>query len=114
MIVSGNQYCGFIQIDEDELDVEVNHQDVIAHSKEITSLVKINEEVMATYSNEDKMVKVWRINGEGVTCLNEVQLKHKAISIQYDNMTKTLAVMDTECNIGIFQKDYSGEEEQIV
>ena len=72
MIVSGNQYCGFIQIDEDELDVEVNHQDVIAHSKEITSLVKINEEVMATYSNEDKMVKVWRINGEGVTCLNEV------------------------------------------
>ena len=92
----------------------MNHQDVIAHSKEITSLVKINEEVMATYSNEDKMVKVWRINGEGVTCLNEVQLKHKAISIQYDNMTKTLAVMDTECNIGIFQKDYSGEGEQIV
>ena len=74
-------------------------------------MVKINDEVMATYSNEDKVIKVWRINGEGVNCLNEVQLKHKAISIQYDNMTKTMAVMDTECNIGIFQKDYSDEEE---
>lgn len=108
MIVSGNQYCGFIQFDEDELDsVEVNHQDIISHGKEITSLVKINDEIMATYSMDDKVIKVWRINGSGVECLNKIELKHKAISIQYDNMTKTLAVMDTQCNIGIFQRDYT-------
>lgn len=112
MIVSGNQYCGFIQFDEDDLgSVEVNHQEIISHAKEITSLVKINDEIMATYSMEDKVIKVWRINGSGVECLNKIELKHKAISIQYDNMTKTLAVMDTQCNIGIFQRDYTKDQE---
>jgi hypothetical protein len=83
----------------------------MSHGKEITSLVKINDEVMATYSVDNKELKIWRINGEGVNCLNQIQLKNKAISIQYDNQTKTLAVLDSCCNIGIFQKDYSNEQE---
>lgn len=66
---------------------------------------------MATYSVDNKELKIWRINGEGVNCLNQIQLKNKAISIQYDNQTKTLAVLDSCCNIGIFQKDYSNEQE---
>ena len=72
IIVTGNSFCGFVQISEDDLDLEVNHQDMIAHNKEITSIVKINEEVMATYSAGDKFMKIWRINADGVSCLNEI------------------------------------------
>jgi hypothetical protein len=75
---------------------------MIAHNSEISSIIKINDEIMATYSSNDKFIKVWKINAEGVECLNEIQLKKSAISIAYDNMTKTLAVMDSDCNIGIF------------
>ena len=85
---------------------------MIAHNSEISSIIKINDEIMATYSSNDKFIKVWKINAEGVECLNEIQLKKSAISIAYDNMTKTLAVMDSDCNIGIFQKDYTSAEDK--
>ena len=57
---------------ETETEWEINHQDIIFHNKEITSLVKINDEVMAAYSSVEKFIKIWKINAEGVECLDKI------------------------------------------
>ena len=41
-----------------------------------------------------------------------MKLNSPAISMMYDNRTKCLAIMDKECKIGIFRKNFSGEPEE--
>lgn len=87
---------------------------MIEHDKEITGILKINDEIMATFSSEDKVIKIWCINEEGCNCLHEIKINNHIMAMEYDNHTKCLAVMDTECKIAIFKRDFTkGAEEQI-
>lgn len=98
---------GFVAKGESETEWELEFQEMISHEHEITGILKINDEVMATHSSEDKVVKIWCINEEGCECLNEFKIKNPVMAMEYDNHSKCLAIMDTECRIGLFKKDFS-------
>lgn len=86
---------------------------MIFHDKEITGILKISDEIMATHSSEDKVVKIWCINDEGCNCLHEFKIKNPVMAMEYDNHSKCLAIMDTECKIGLFKRDFSKGAEEV-
>ena len=109
IIVSGNNCIGFVQRGEaGETDWDFSLEERVAHDKVISSLFCVSEEVLVTHSYDDSLIRIWRINEEGFSCLNEIKLKKPAISMEYDNRTKCLAVMDSDHQIGIFKRDFSG------
>ena len=113
ILVSGNKLMGVVAQGETEKDWELDHQEMISHDKEITDILKISDEIMVTHSSEDKVIKIWCINEEGCNCLHEFKIKNPVMAMEYDNHTKCLAFMDTECKIALFKRDFTkGAEEQ--
>lgn len=113
ILVSGNKLMGVVTKGETEKDWELDHQEMISHDREITGILKISDEIMATHSSEDKVIKIWCINEEGCNCLHEFKIKNPVMAMEYDNHTKCLAIMDTECKIALFKRDFTkGAEEQ--
>jgi hypothetical protein len=55
-------------------------------------------------------MKIWRLNQDGCSTLYQFKLKKPAISIAYDNQSKYLAIMDSECHIGFFKKDFDSPD----
>jgi WD40 repeat protein len=111
ILVSGNTTMGIIMQGDSEKDWSLDYQEAIFHAKDITSIMKINDEVMVTHSCEDHVTKIWCINEEGCECLHELKTKNAAMAMEYDNHSKCLAFMDTECNLGLFKRDFSKKEE---
>ena len=74
ILVSGNKMMGVVAKGDTEKDWELDHQEMIFHEKEITGILKISDEIMATHSPEDKVVKIWCINDEGCNCLHEIKI----------------------------------------
>ena len=109
IIVSGNTCIGAVQRgEEDGTEWALSLEERVAHDNVISSLFAISEEVLVTHSYDDSLIRIWRINEEGFSCLSEIKLKKPAISMEYDNRTKCLAVMDVDHQIGIFKRDFSG------
>ena len=75
----------------------------------MSSLFAISDQILVTHSQEDRVLRIWEIGDEGAECLHQLKLQNPVISMLYDNRTKCLAVMDKECKIGVFQRDFSGE-----
>ena len=95
VLVSGNKSLGIVTKDEDD-SWDICHEDKISHTKIITSVFAISEEIITTCSGEDGIVKIWRLNQDGCECLKEIKLESPPISILYDNKTKCLAIMDRQ------------------
>lgn len=110
VIVSGNESLGIVTRDEDEWTI--CHEDKISHSKIITSVFAISEEIITTCSAEDSTIKIWRLNQDGCECLKELKLEAPPISILYDNKTKCLVMMDKSLNLGVLQKDFDKKSEE--
>jgi len=109
IIVSGNKCIGFVQKgEEDETEWAFSLEERVAHDNVISSLFAISEEILVTHSYDDSLIRIWLINADGFSCLNEIKLKKPAVSMEYDNRTKCLAVMDSDHQIGIFKRDFSG------
>lgn len=68
--------------------------------------MSISNEILMTYSQQDQILKIWKLDEEGCTCQREVKLKNKATSFQYDADSKTLAVFDDKCHISVAQWDF--------
>lgn len=111
LLVPGKTSLGFLQKDEDDEKVwEACYEERVSHATEITTVMKISNEVLISYSQDDSVLKVWRLNDDGCACLYEFKFQNPIISIKYDNQSKTLACMDCECRIGVFQKDLIGAQ----
>lgn len=111
VLVSGNKSLGIVTKDEDD-SWDICHEDKISHTKIITSVFAISEEIITTCSGEDGIVKIWRLNQDGCECLKEIKLEAPPISILYDNKTKCLAIMDKSLNLGLLQKDFESKAEE--
>lgn len=101
---------GIVSKGETDTEWDLDHQEMISHDKEITGILKINDEIMATHSSEDKSLKIWCINEEGCECL--YSFKTSVLSMEYDNHSKTLAIMDSDLKLGLFKRDFSKKEEE--
>jgi WD40 repeat protein len=113
VIVSGNTSLGIVTRDEDDGEWSICHEDKISHSKIITSVFAISEELITTCSGDDSTVKIWRLNQDGCECLKEIKLEAPPISILYDNKTKCLVMMDKSLNLGVMQKDFDSKSEEV-
>jgi hypothetical protein len=103
----------FVQKDEDdENQWNLTLEERVCHDHVISSLFAITDEVLVTHSYDDSVIKVWRLNDEGFNCLTNIKLKSPALTMTYDKGIKCLAVMDSECKIGVYHKDYIGSNEE--
>ena len=110
ILIPGKTTLGVVHCDENG-DWDIQYEERVKHNKEINIVMAISDEILVTHSQVDSMLKIWHLNEDGCKTLFEFQLKKPAISVVYDNVSKQLAVMDNECCIGFFKKDFeSGEE----
>lgn len=95
-----------MQRDEETNQWSKIKEDRIYHSTEITSLMSLSNEILMTYSHQDQVVKVWKLGEEVCDCFKEFKLKNKVTSIKYDSASKSIAIFDEKCNIGLLQYDF--------
>lgn len=108
IIVPGQLTLGCVSMDDEEgNEWSLNHNEAVSHQKELSTLFAISDSILVTHSQEDCVLKIWEIGDDGAECLYEIKLKNPVISMLYDNRTKCLAVMDKECKIGVFKRDFS-------
>ena len=112
ILLPGKTNLVFIQKDDDnEKEWGMIEEPSISHSSEITAIKSISNEVLMTYSQGAKDIKVWRLTEDGSSHLYTFKVQNPAIAIEYDSVTKCLAVMDNECKIGVCQRDLETGEE---
>lgn len=97
--------------DEDNKTWGTIEEKRIFHKQDITSVLSISDEILLTYSQLDQVIKIWKLEGEECNCMNEIKLKNKAISIQFDSISQCLAIMDDQCQIGAIQRDFVNNKE---
>lgn len=98
--------------DDDETSWNLNMNESISHNTEISSLLAISDQILVTHSQEDCVLKIWEIGSEGADCLFQFKLDLPLISMMYDHSIKCLAVMDKQCRIALFKKDFISADEQ--
>jgi hypothetical protein len=74
LLIPGKASLGFLQKDADDEKVwEASYEERVSHATEITTVMKISSEVLISYSQEDSVLKVWRLGDEGCSCLYEMK-----------------------------------------
>lgn len=106
LLIPGKKELGFLQKDENDEKVwESCYEERVAHASEISTVMKLSNEILVSYSQADSNLKVWRLSDEECSCLYNMKFENPLIAIRYDNQSKTLACMDNECKIGVLSKD---------
>ena len=99
--------------EDDETSWSLNMNESISHNTEISSLLAISDQILVTHSQEDCILKIWEIGSEGADCLYQFKLVIPLISMLYDHSTKCLAVMDKQCRIAVFKRDFVTADEAL-
>jgi len=106
LLVPGKNVINILQFDEEEGTWDRISEDKIFHASEISTLFSISNEVLVTYSDGDKVIKIWKMDDTGCSCQQEFKLKNNAIALRYDSTAKCLAVMYKDCKIGFIKRDF--------
>ena len=62
-MISGQNTLGFVNKDN---DWELTFESTLFHEKAISSLQSVSDEMLITHSYEEKKIKIWRFDEDGV------------------------------------------------
>jgi hypothetical protein len=122
--VSGKETLQIIQMDsEDDRIWHVSSEDSIKHNCPITSILALSEEVLVTYSDGDRCVKMWQFVDQGCKLLKQTNLDESITQLKYHPQSDLIFTMDTKARIGyceggvsqktIPRKEMKEEEEEV-
>ena len=93
--MSGNNSLGIVSKDEDG-KWGINLEDAVHHDHPISTLVAISEEILVTYSMQDKAVKVWRFGNDGCNTIWDFKHSQEISSIIYSEKLSSIALLDVK------------------
>ena len=111
ILVSGNTSLGIVSRDGDG-QWSLTLEDAVHHEHPISTLVAISEEILVTYSMEDKAVKVWRFGDDGCKSIWDFKHSLEISSIIYSEKLSSLALLDIKGAVCFLQGDFSKTQEE--
>lgn len=103
MLVSGDKSLGVVSKNE-EGEWSLSLQELVCHENSISALLAISEEILFTYSMDDKLMKIWRF-GDDCQCIWTFRHSVEITSMCYSE--NNLAFQDFKGSICVLQGDFT-------